>query len=168
MITHNELLDFFRRNPGTTIATIETDTDPRLKKTGNPYRNVRKLSRLSVLFGFSYENAVNNQRAREGNEEVFSSGPRLWGQTEQRDNGSYTPIIEKDGEYYLQCKVQNTLSVEYRDENGSIIPVDRLEQFLPKVSATNQGVEKEVVIRTFKVSSIKSIKAKGIEESIND
>lgn len=168
MITHDELLEFFRHHPGTTIATIETVTDARLKKTGNPFKNVRKFARLSVIFGFDYEKSVNNQRAREGNEEVFSSGPRRWGSVEQRDNGSRTPIVEKDGEYYLSCKVQNTITVEYRDEEGTIIPEEQLADFLPKNSSNqNQGLEKPVEIRTFKVTNIRSIRAFGIREEVS-
>lgn len=65
---------------GAKAVTIVARTKPKLsggKKC--PYAGVEKISTVNGMINFNYENSVNNQREREGNEEVFESAPRQWG-----------------------------------------------------------------------------------------
>lgn len=65
---------------GAKAVTIVTRTQPKLsggKKC--PYAGVEKVSTVNGMINFNYENSVNNQREREGNDEVFESASRQWG-----------------------------------------------------------------------------------------
>jgi len=62
-----------------TFVALETLTDARARKTGNPHPKILKRSRIQVVIGHRYENSVNNQRAREGKEADFEASPRNGG-----------------------------------------------------------------------------------------
>jgi len=48
-------------------------TDARPHKTGNPFAEIRKLSRVWPIAGANYESAVNRALAREGEEATFQA-----------------------------------------------------------------------------------------------
>jgi hypothetical protein len=65
---------------GAKPVTIITRTEPTL--TGGkkcPLAGLVKISTVNGMINFNYENAVNRQRSREGNSEVFESAARKWG-----------------------------------------------------------------------------------------
>ena len=151
-ITQATLLSLFAQVKGATFATIITETDPKLKKTGNTLGPVRKVSRINVCLGFQYENAVNRQLGREGQESDFVTAPRQWGT-------KVTPmIVEHKEKFYLETKVEKSLSSMYIDESGKEIPFELVKPFLPKRSTSSrQGTEKEILVRDYSLNSLKSI-----------
>lgn len=65
---------------GAKPVTIVTRTEPAL--TGGkkcPLAGLVKVSTVNGMINFNYENAVNRQRSREGNDETFESASRKWG-----------------------------------------------------------------------------------------
>lgn len=148
-ITKENLMSLLSEVKGATFATLITSTDPRLKKTGNPFRNVRKVSRVNVCIGFQYENAVNRQREREGNSEVFESAPRQWGE-------KISPmIVQHNGKLYLETKVERSLGYSFQDENGKEIDSKLIEPFLPaRKESARQETEKEILVRDYALDSI--------------
>lgn len=153
---------------GAFIATVQTDTDARLRKTGNPHPSTRKRSRSQVLGGsWSYQNAVNNARLRsmtdngpifedgasrppvgsDGKPKEFIPEPRKWG---QRVHG--TPwVVHKDKDY-LELMMLRSLSTSYYDETGDLDEAT-IRPFKPakRSNAKHQGVtsENEVILRDY-------------------
>ena len=104
---------------GATFATLICETDARLKKTGNPFGQVQKVSRVNVCLGFQYEAAVNRQRTREGAEADFESAPRQWG---SRIPGTF--LVEHKGRTYLETKVERSLEHAYITADGRELPIN--------------------------------------------
>lgn len=155
-ITHNTLFTMLSEIRGTTFAKIVTDTDPKLRKTGNPFSGVRKVSHVNVCLGFQYENSVNRQRGREEIAQDFESAPRAWGT-------KISPMfIEHKGKLYLETKIERSLSTSYVDATGRELTSEDVAPFLPKRSSSSrQGVEKKVLIRDYAMDSIRSITING-------
>lgn len=133
--------------------TIVADTEPKLKK-GCPYK-VRKRSKVNGMAGFIYENAVNRQRIREGKEPDFESEPRKWGIRIVR-----TPLVEHNGNFYLELKVQNSDCV-YLDENGNEISKEEIQPFLRENNFDKQQLDKPVILRDYKLENIKEVHMDG-------
>lgn len=151
-INHATLLALLAQIKGATFATIISETTPKLKKTGNNLGHVRKVSRVNVCLGFQYDNAVNRQLGREGQEGDFVASPRQWGV-------KITPmIVEHKERFYLETKVEKSLDTQYIDEDGKEIPFALVKPFLPaKRKSSRQGTEKEILVRDYALDSIKTI-----------
>lgn len=167
VITTSEAVRIIQRNvQGTMAVSIDTDTevDKSMNKTGNPFygMGIRKLSTLNGLIGFDYQNSVNNQADREGLEHREAK-PRKWGiLTDDR-----LFVIHK-GKWYLQMKVQSATNVRYQYPDGNPIDVEVLEGFLKEKtkSSTQEGIEKEVIVRDITMSNITAMRFKGAEYAI--
>ena len=159
-ITSIELYDMLANLSGAKMATIETMTVPSMRKTRNPfYDKVLKMTRVNVTLNFIYANSVNNQRSKEGNEEVFVPHQRKWGV-----RISNSTLVTHDGKLYVEAKMNGKpQSVEYYLTNGESISKDVLLPFLPKKSSNqeHQGVEKEIVLRDYSLDSITAIDVNG-------
>lgn len=157
-ITQASLLAMLAEIRGATFATLVTATDARLKKTGNPFGSVRKVSRVNVCLGFQYENAVNRQRTREGSEADFEAAPRQWGER-------VSPmIIQHKGKIYLETKVEKSLGTSYLDSTGKELSSEQVQPFLPTRSpSTRQETEKEILVRDYALESILSVAVAGEE-----
>lgn len=155
-ITRDVLQSMLSDIRGATFATIVTRTDPKLRKTGNTLGPVRKVSRVNVTLGFQYEAAVNRQRTREGSDADFIAAPRQWGK-------KISPMmVEHNGKFYLETKVERSLEHSFQDENGKEIPEDLVKPFLPvRSESSRQETEKEILVRDYALESIVSLTMKG-------
>jgi hypothetical protein len=157
-LSASDLPAFFSGIKGATFATIVTNTDARVKAACPFGRNVRKVSRVNVCLGFQYENAVNRQREREGDEPDFKAEPRAWG---ERIKGTFL-VRHDSGKLYLETKVERSLGCEYRDAAGNLIPADAIAPYLPNRSGSGrQEVEKPVLVRDYALDSIRAVSLKG-------
>ena len=92
-LSKSELVDHLMGLRGAKFTTIVAETDPRMRKTGNPYVGATKISRVNGVVNWIYQNAVNNQRCREnqpldqGEVEHFEPEPRKWGTRLRHDSG---------------------------------------------------------------------------------
>jgi hypothetical protein len=161
IITRGELTAILAAVKGVTFSTIVTRTEPKLLKTNNPFTGIKKVSRVNVTIGFNYQNSVNNQRQREGSDTDFESLPRKWG---ERIKG--TPLVSHNGNMYLEAKVEKTLDHMYINTHGQNIPDDLIAPFLPKHGETRQELDKEVILRDYKIDSIIGIKINGEEYTV--
>jgi len=141
---------------GATFATLITETNARLKKTGNTFGDVRKVSRVNVTLGFQYEAAVNRQRTREGSEANFEAAPRQWG---ERIAGTF--LVQHKDRTYLECKVERSISHVYLDSTGKELTDEQVAPFLPAKSSSRQDTEKEILVRDYALDSIRGISFKG-------
>lgn len=146
------------------------ETIPELK-SGNPWggtqrtHRLRKLSRVSGMIGFSYENAVNAQRGREetpidpvtGEIETFVAEPRKWG---VRRAG--TPFVDHKGQTYLEVKVERSLHCEYRLDDGTPVDAATVAAWLPeKNEGRRQMVEKPVILRDYTLDNLREVTING-------
>lgn len=156
-LTTTALVEVLATVKGATFATLITETDARLKKTGNPFGPVRKVSRVNVCLGFQYESAVNRQRTREGTVADFEAAPRQWG---TRLPGSM--LVEHKGKLYLETKVERSLGCVYLDASGKELTAEQVAPFLPARSeSTRQETEKEILVRDYALESLRSVSFGG-------
>lgn len=155
-LTTDNLVELLATVKGATFATLIVETDARLKKTGNPFGPVRKVSRVNVTLGFQYANAVNRQRTREGAEADFEAAPRQWGER-------ISPmLIGHKGKKYLETKVERSLGYVFLDASGKELTAEEVAPFLPARSeSTRQETEKEILVRDYALESIRSLSMGG-------
>lgn len=168
-MTKADLVSTLLTRKGAFFATIVAETDPRMRKTGNPYVGAMKLSRVNGLFNWIYGNAVNRQRVREnqpvdaaGEVEYFEPAPRKWGTRLRRADGTVTPLVEHKGQHYIEVKVERSLGYEYR-KDGTVIDPKAVEAFLPeRKEGARQEVDNPVILRDYAIESIRQITLDGI------
>jgi len=158
-VTRDELVSILMKRKGATIVSIDADTDARLRKKGNPHGSCRKLTSLVGMIGWNYSNSINNQRAREGHTGHFTAEPRAWG---TRIEG--TPLVEHNGNYYLEVKVERILEVTYvRDLDGNVVDYGDIEFFLPPKRVNERAeTEKNIYPTDYAIENIKRIKLDGV------
>ena len=175
--TSKELADNLKSFKGSSMCSMELTTIVKANKKGRESGSlftekfcgdVYRTYKEAGNFGISYENAVNNERAREGMEKDFVAETLPWGTWY---DGGVNKIIEHKGEFYLRYFVnmnansKSDKEVIYHYENGAELSdeeIDALEEFLPPKSKSNtQGTAKEIEVRCVKINGINSIKVGG-------
>jgi len=168
-LSKSELVDHLMGLRGAKFTTIVAETDPRMRKTGNPYVGATKISRVNGVVNWIYQNAVNNQRCREnqpldhqGEVEHFEPEPRKWGTRLRHDSGHVAPLVEHKGKHYLELKVERSLGHEYR-LNGETLDPQAVAEFLPqRKEGARQKVDNPVVLRDYSIENICQITIDGI------
>lgn len=174
--TSKELAETLKNFKGSSVCSMELTTIVKANKTsrinkspflsmfkGDVYRTYKEYG----TFGVSYENAVNNQRAREDVSEKFTSNELPWGEW-----FSENKVIIHKGDFYLRYYVGMNANSNadkdsiYHYEDGTELTateINNLKDFLPpKSSGSNtQGIEKEVQPRCVKMNGINQIKVGG-------
>lgn len=165
-ITQKDLIATLSANKGTTMITIVASVEPQMRKTANPYfGRVEKVSKVNGVIGWQYENSVNLQRTREGNEADFESMPRTWG---TRIAG--TPLVNHKDRYYLELKVEHVLDTMYFVDGlpATDEQIAGIKSFMPeKKESARQEVEKVIILRDYALDSIVSITMKGKTSEVN-
>lgn len=155
-ISRDDLLNFLIEHKGANIISFRSTTEPKVKKTA-PFINLRKGSHVNGIIGFNYSNSVNNQRLREGNEEKFEAHPRAWG-----ERIGTSPVIEHKGQYYLEIKVEKTLTnPEYFDDNGPVEAEAVKPHLYARSPSKRQETDKEIILRDYKLESLDQIRING-------
>jgi len=134
-VTQAQFADLLDEFGGCAPITLSTDTQPSLKKTGNPYRDqtVRRIARSNGFVGGTYESIANNKREKAGGDRDFEARSLPWGQ----HAGRY--LIEHKGNFYLKFFPRATIDEQYvADEKP--IPRSAIEEFLPKPRENRGGV----------------------------
>lgn len=147
---------------GTFGIVIECETEPRMRKTDNPYfGRVTKRSRIvNVAIGYDYENVVNNRREREGKATDFVADKpkgKHWVQ--------FPTILASDkaeGQQYLRTTMRaNTKPTSVFLLDGKVVEsaatIEHIKSFIQSsYKPQNQGLEdgNEVIVRDYKVESV--------------
>lgn len=146
---------------GTTMVTVETETnvDKEMSKD-SPYRGIRKFQAFNGAIGYIYENALNRQATREGKETNLTAKPHPWGDMDEKH---LFRINRKSGEKYLSVRFNRSLWVRYVMPNGEEIPNALVEVWLrdKSKSSSQATLDKEIIVRDFKMSSILAIQMMG-------
>lgn len=163
--------DFFSEmyhfSKGAKFAQLYVETVPDLPKKSVYNGRVTKKQSHNIQLNFSYVNAVNNMRLKEDKEADFVASPIKWG---VRIPG--TPLImhkkknASETEAYLMTRVLKSNSSEYYLDGKFVDSVPVLDAIRNDMSKSydnkkHQGTDGEVIIRTFKFSSIKGITIDG-------
>ena len=184
------------RRKGATFATFVAETIPDMNSTGNPYiegkgKNqvcfVRHLAERNVVMGGSYEQAVNNERLREGkplDEDGFLpwfKAEALWrgkGRHLEGQLGKFVAYHVESLAHYLvyilrtdkEGEVISTREEMYFDSRtGKVIDKSLLLPFMPikapskkqEVGEGENQVKREVYPRTLKMENLMSITMDG-------
>lgn len=161
-IAKQDLVTLINSVTGASFVSVDITSEPRMRKTDNPYVDAIKVVTLSGQINFDYANAVNNQLKREGNTTAgtFTAQARAWGTRE----GNW---ITHNGNHYLTVKVQSSSDPIFVFE-GKQVDKAVLEPFLTtsKKPHTQAELDKEVIVRDVKLDSIKVIRALGEEYTV--
>ena len=158
----NNIAELITKNiNGGTFIGITTETIPTLKGgKKNPMLGcVTKRTEKSSVMVFqnknssSYGNMVQRRLEKEGMNVDFELKPRKLGVRVPN-----TPFIEHKGEYYIEVIFLKSGKTSYKLDNKDIKKEDVIG--LPTVTSYDNeqgGLEEKVIIRSYKVSSIKEI-----------
>ena len=157
-VSLGEFLATLESARGARPVTFTATTDARLRKTGNPFGQVNKRSEVNGMVNWHYQNAVNRQRAREDSATDFEARPRKWGKRIPK-----SPFVVHKGALYLEVKVERSLNHRYVTPDGRALTDADVAPFLPKRSsnAAHQGVEREIILRDYRVDHMDAISIDG-------
>ena len=159
VIKPETLVDLIKGTKGATFITFKAETKVKLNKSNPYFDRVTKQSEVNAQLNFNYENAVNNRRANEGKERDFQTKGLKWGGKAHNNS-----VVENNGKLYLQVRVLKSLESIYQVD-GKNISKDEATKIIPerKSYAAGQGVESEVIVRTYGIASIKEVTMNGIK-----
>lgn len=154
------LLDTAQR--GVTYVSLTTVTHC----INKPNHNIYKVAQINGSINTIYQNAVNNQRIREGKKANFKALPRTWGKHITRG------VISHVDQKYLQLIVNNSACEIYVHLHPRLglrkITKSRIQHLLPKRQKTRQGLKEEKIVRNYSIESIAAISLNKNEFQIKD
>ena len=164
-LTQDELVQVLRK-PGNVIVGIDSLTDSKARKTGNPFGTIFKRTRCVAMVGAEYGKAVNRQGEREGFKAEFVADSLPWGEWLIANK-----VITHKGELYLRTQTtagmrrKRPAIVRYIGEDGNPIAREKALEYVPasKGSAKQEkcGVYGEVMVRTIKMANILRLRING-------
>lgn len=144
--------------PGSKIVKLVIETEPPLLKkdrvTGDPcpVERLIKRSELTVMLGSSYENAVNKQRVKEGEEPNFEPSLLWRGDGEHVEGSAFLVKRKGSDKLYVAYRVLKVLKEDYYLPGYGPVSVDVYKNFLPLPDK-----DKGVVWRTVALKNVKSV-----------
>lgn len=165
-MTEREIIEMFMQPEknginGASFVGLDTLTIPTLKGgKKNPMQGeVAKFNEGSSVMVFQnknsngYENMVMKRLEKEGKApESFQLGQRAWGTRLEN-----SPLIEHKGEYYLEVIFLKSGEVSYYHE-GREISKNEVIGLEEKAEGEQGGLDNKVIIRSFKVASLISVR----------
>lgn len=162
-------------NLSASFISIKTRTDARAKKTGNPYGKIFKTFEGVAALNNEYQNNVRamlkkllaDKANREKNRELIAQAREIisaarglpWGNWETLPSGKRSKVfIQHKGEIYVRMRFFDSDSpgiTRYFAEDGTELTREQAAPFLPA------RPDAPVIVRTFKLESIESIKIDG-------
>jgi hypothetical protein len=163
-LSQKEQIIFKAINDGgsATFANVLAVVEEKMLKTNNPLKNcaITKLTEYRVSLNSNYSNRVNNSLIREGKEADFKVKENWHTKVYDSFNGS---IVAKKSDMtcrYLEMIVENSITHKYFVDGVEATPeqVEVIKTYKQKSNKpTNQGLDKDVICRTIKISGIKQI-----------
>lgn len=173
-ISLDQLREIVVERKGATFVEIVTNTEPKMRKTGNPYYGrVRRIARRNGMLGTSYENDVNNQRHREnqplddeGQVEPFVA-EALWKGKGQHVGPNLARHTETGEEYLVFFPARRDAQgnpIADEDQwliDGNPVPKETIEPYLVAGNSEKQQVTRKIPWRTIGLSNVRQIKIDG-------
>jgi len=144
-------------------VSLSAVSDPRLKKRNNPYAGrVAKITECTGVINWTYGRTVNRQRKREGKKQDFEAKQRAWGiRVKHTPLVSHVPAGGGDVLIYLEVKVQHR-SWKFVDTTDLVqIPEADLKSWLPAIKQSRQDVDRDVILRDYRLDHIGEIRIAG-------
>lgn len=170
---------------GAYIAALETVTIPKwLQKHRNTFQtrptyfdDIKYFAHTNVMGNWVYENAVNNQRQREGVDDEDSprweAQPLPWGYRMILDGKStpfiiHQPIGQPAAKIYFQARQLSVQDSYFFDQKtGQKIDNSVVEPYLgEKPKSNRQGIENTIQVRTYHIESIQAVIYSGIRYEV--
>lgn len=160
----NTAHNVFAKLAGGTFVGLDTLTQVKLKggkKNAMQGRVTKRMTGASVMCfsnnnSNAYENMVRRRLAAEGKDAAsFELGERAWG---QRIAG--TCFVEHNGKHYLEVIFMHAGTSEYLLD-GAAIARSAIEGLEDAAAGEQGGLENKVVIRTFALDSVTTLRANG-------
>jgi len=152
LLTKHAIVKLVISNDGAmrNVATVETE--PTMKKTGNPYLGqVTKITKIKDgLINYDYSLNVDMAREKFGMPRDFKAQPRTWG---EKIEGS--SIITHKGKTYLDIMVKDVES--HYLLNGEPIEKEVIKEFLPK-QRESFNKEAKLFPRSYNLEGFKELK----------
>lgn len=168
-LNYAQFLHLLSQPTGARPVGLTTYTDSKARKTGNPFGQIFKHCRSVGFVGAHYESAVNRQLRREDKEGNFSGESLPWGEWLVPNK-----VISHKGEYYLRVQTspgqrqrQPARVLAYYAPNGEAIPKTVARSYItvsaPSAKQAGAGLtsESEIMVRTYKFSSIRRVRING-------
>lgn len=158
-ITHKQFVEMLSARRGANILGILTETEPKANKTGNPYKQIKKIVHQTVVTGARYKEAILKQGA-----ESFELDPLPYGEY-VIDN----KVIKHNGEMQLRTVFRNSpkpVKVQFIADGKEVTRevVDKyLSKSKPSAKQERVGVtgKRQVKVRNYKLSNIKEVRMNG-------
>ena len=159
-----EIFNLLAAERGATFITFVAQTEPKMRKTGNPYvGNVVKTAKVNGQLNFNYVKAVEKALVNEGkSKEDFKQG-ESWHTPVLRDDNTMTPFCQhkKTGAYYLRFRMIGKIESTYQTKDGQPINDADLEPFIVKSDYANQGLDEPIIFLTYGLESIRQLTMNG-------
>lgn len=159
----NFINDGGKATHGRIIAVVEQ----KMLKRGNPLKDatVTKLVTYISLLNANYQNCVNNALEREGKDSNFKSKENWFTTIYDSFNGSLVAKKSDEKCTYLKMIVKSATTHTYfiNGIEATVEQIETIKQFRQKSSATTQGLDTEIIVRTIKTENIISVKTGGQE-----
>lgn len=168
----NLLKDFDKKS----FASIKAVTVPKLNKkgrnsglsvlevTGVAADNIRKCTEMVIGLGYDYETLIVNRLINKEDKtgEEYNRGVS-WHEPWEGSSTIHKHKTKDELYLFVECIANNTPHSKFVDiTTGNEIDKDLLVEFLPKESdPENQGLDNPIVVRTFKLDSIRQLKVSG-------
>ena len=177
-ITYAQLVQLMLGVTHATPIGIVTRTEPKMRKTNNPYHGrILKVTEANVFANCNYEDRVNRQLAREHKESDFVAGDRAVDMQRVYVNGKPTPVLrmtKKDGSLgeYLEVHFYDHLSVKtrYLLDRREDIAKSEFESFLytrdSESAAERQGTNCEQIVRTYSMRNVVEVRMSGVDYAV--
>ena len=158
-ITHKQFVQMLSARRGATILGLLTETEPKANKTGNPYKQIKKIVHQTVVTGARYKEAILKQGA-----ESFEVDPLPYGEYVVENK-----VIEYNGEMQLRTVFRNApkpVKIQFVAD-GEEVAKEVVDKYLSKAkpSAKQERVgvtgKKQVKVRNYKLSNIKEVRMNG-------
>lgn len=140
-------------------VTILAITEAAARK--NPFGKIYKLAKVNGFIGNNYEANVRTQEIREGHlPPQFNVSPRSWGSRTGK-----CLVRNGNDNFYLAIRPIKVIHspVYYVEKEGKLqrVKKEMVAQYLIKPKAPNQGLNKPVLYRNYKLENIKKIRMMG-------
>jgi len=168
ILTHSQFAQLLAQKKGTVILSIVADTDARPLKTGNPHKEIRKVTYTRVVSGAKYQSAVDKQGAVGFKAEGLPYGSFA---NEQLTN---KVIVTDSGKMQLRTvgrNPQKPIRVQYVAD-GVPVEYEAIKQYLPankgslKQALSGVTGKRQVMVRNYDFPNILKVKYAGVEYTL--
>jgi len=162
VMSRKDFAEMLAKRTGAFPAGMLTKTQPKVRKTGNPFPNIVRTTRRNVFLGGSYESIVNNAQERQGGERDFTAQELPWGKAVNRFF-----IAHKDRLYLRYFPVASNCKGEetWTTSEGIQVPYEAIQPFLAESKPSN---EVGVSWRTVALDNVHEVTMDGDEIALVD